>query len=73
MSKERIFLVAAAALVVGIFGSQLVNAHDHGGGGHHYSQHSDGNGGTWHMRDDQTRHCSHTKPEEKAHTCTDWN
>ena len=72
MLKERIFLVTAAALVVGIFGSQLVNAHGSGGGYHHYSHHSDGKGGTWHMRDDQTRHCIRA-PGETKHTCTDWN
>jgi hypothetical protein len=73
--------VAVAALIVGLVGSMAVNAHGggHGGNEHNYSHHSDGNGGTWHMRDDQTRHChvdvvdSEDDDAEYSHACTEWN
>ena len=65
MDMGRIFLVLAAAVVIGLTASSLTSAR-HGGGGHHggdfgaHQIHSDGANGVYHMRDDQVRHCRRT-------------
>jgi hypothetical protein len=90
MWKQNTLKVAVAALIIGLIGSMAVNARgghgDHGGNGHNYSHHSDGNGGTWQMRDDQTRHCrvdivdvdvvpsiEDSDGAKYAHSCSEWN
>jgi hypothetical protein len=81
MWKQNFLMVAVAALIIGLVGSVSVNAHGGGGGhggghsgnGHYYSHHPDGNGGTWHMRDDQTRHCRHDVATGDALSCSEWN
>jgi hypothetical protein len=80
--------VAVAALIIGLVGSMAVNAYGvHKGNTHYnYSHHTDGNGGTWHMRDDQTRHCRVDVVDvnvgdvapggddaKYGHSCSEWN
>jgi hypothetical protein len=73
MTEGRILLVLIAAVAAGFAATNFTIAKHSGGGGegHNHAIHSDGNGGTWHMQDDQVRHCLTGTATEKS-KCEPW-
>ena len=84
MKKTQIILILVAAAAAGLASTSFTIGHgsgghgsgghggDHTGSGHYYSNHPDGQGGTWQFRDESVRHCGLPKDAMKDFYCGEW-